>query len=193
MIRDRNINYKYQNLFLPAAAFHNVSTIAGTADGVPAFAEIATTEITALKMEEEADEASWGSAMPTWIDFANDIHVRVHYANVGTDAGTCIWTVKSFTPSFGETFQADDGTAISTSTLTDTLPTTANQLVVTPWAKVSGGTIVASAGDWLKLHVIFTDHGANDANCWFAGLEILYLPKLTDGPQVNDQPVPTDA
>ena len=193
MIRDRNINYKYQNLFLPAAAFHHVTGSAGTADGVPAFAEIATTEITGLKMEVEDDEASWGSAMPTWIDFANDIHIRVHYANVSTESGTVIWTVKSFTPSFGETFQADDGTAISTSTLTDTLPTTANQLVVTPWAKVSGDTIVTSAGDWLKLHVIFTNDGANNANCWFAGLEILYLPKLTDGPQVNDQTVPTDA
>jgi len=194
MIRDRNIGYKYQNLFIPAAGFHVVSAAGTGGGGAPVFAEIGGTEITALQMDvEDTDLASWGSAMPTWIDFANDIHLRVHYANVSTDAGTCVWTVKSFTPSFGEAFTQDDGTAISSTSLSDTLPTTAQRLVATPWGKVDGGTIVTSAGDWLKLHVVYDDDGANNANCYFAGLEILYLPKLTDGPQVNDQPVPTDA
>ena len=77
-------------------------------------------------------------------------------------------------------------------TVSDT-PSAINVPLATPWAKADSSTTggIAGTSDILRIFVDCTTDTANDPR--LVGLEIKYLPKLTNGPQVNNQADPTDA
>ena len=193
MIRDRNINYKYQSLYLPAGAFDFIAAGTGPADPIYAadnLGELGTTGIVGINLGAgTGDEAGFITMpTPTNIDWDNSVFYRVLYA-VDDDTST------SFELSASETdFGAAPlllGAVTAFATLTST--PVANVINATPWAKTDSSTTngVAGTSDVLRYHIECTANMGNDP--FFVGLEIRYIPKLTDGPQVNDQPAPTDA
>tara|TARA_Y100001938_G_scaffold41309_1_gene57018 strand:- start:4318 stop:4899 length:582 start_codon:yes stop_codon:yes gene_type:complete len=193
MIRDKNIEYKYMNLWLPGGSFDLISGSNGPVDPMDAvdkLAELGSTGIVGLTLADGiGDEAGFITMpTPTYIDWDNDVFYRVLYGANNT-------TSTSFELSASETaFGAapkliGDVTAFATCTSTPV----ANVLSATPWAKTDSSTTdgVAGTSDMLRFHVKCTAN--TGGGIIMVGLEIRYLPKLTNGPQVNNQPAPTDA
>ena len=193
MIRDKNIEYKYMNLWLPGGSFDLISGSNGPVDPidiVDKLAELGSTGIVGLSLSAgSGDEAGFITMpTPTYIDWDNDVFYRVLYGATNT-------TSTSFEVSASETaFGAAPAllgavTAFATCTSTPA----ANVLSATAWAKTDSSTTngVAGTSDMLRYHVECTANMGG--GIVMVGLEIRYLPKLTNGPQVNNQEDPTDA
>ena len=200
MIRDKNINYKYQSLYFPAAAFDRL--VAG-ADGADAgddaenLEEVATTGFIAWQFAGGDDQIHVSMPTPTNIDWDNSVFYRVIWAaaNAADLTQTETFVLKADEVAFGTApkvaFGDVDGlTAFAT--LSDT-PSAINVPLATPWGKADSSTSggIAGTSDVLRIFVDCTTDTTSDPR--LIGLELKYLPKLTPDTQVNDQADPTDA
>ena len=193
MIRDKNIGYKYQSLYFPAAAFDKVDDgTSGQDTGASGdnFEEVATTGFMAWQFAGGDDQVHVSMTTPTNVDWDNNVFYRAIWA-----AASGGGSVETFAFSVSE---VDFGTAPATSaptafaSVSDT-PGSINVPLATPWAKADSSTTNGITGtkDMLRIFVDCTTDSANDPR--LIGLELKYLPKLTPSPQTNDQADPTDA
>jgi len=193
MIRDKNIEYKYQSLFLPAAAFATPSGGGGTLETVN-LQEVGSTGILAGDFDAAAERLLWSSTMPSHVDWDNDIFLRVVYANQGTTSETVTWKIRLTHHAFGAAPATDDPTDSDTFTkeltLSDATNTTKHAIVATAWSELAA-SVITSTKDFLSLVVELDAAAAGTYN--MIGIELKHLPKLTPSPQTNNQADPTDA
>tara|TARA_R100001594_G_scaffold141778_1_gene188109 strand:+ start:849 stop:1448 length:600 start_codon:yes stop_codon:yes gene_type:complete len=199
MIRDKNINYKYKIDTVEAQNFSSMFNLdSGNGDIELAndndihFEQIDTTGLVGLKMTTStAQLARTLLYSPTHIDWANDVFFRVIWSSDSTDGSdTITWQIKLL--------KRDEGgfPALGTQALDTVIAADTNQgaacIHYTSWGKLNGGTIAPDLNDFVVVDVELTAFDAvEDKFC--VGYQMAYLPKLTDSPQVNDQPAPTDA
>jgi hypothetical protein len=195
MIRDKNINYKYQSLYFPASTFDwkpGSADNQDAGDGNDDLVEVGTTGLVGWKFDGGDDQVFISMPTPTGVDWDNDVFYRVIWAAaVSGDLGL----TESFAISADEVaFGAAPATSAPTAfvTVSDT-PGAINVPLATPWAKANSSTTngIAGTSDVLRIFVDCTTDTANDPR--LVGLELKYLPKLTPGPQTNDQADPADA
>tara|TARA_R110002167_G_scaffold45075_4_gene135482 strand:+ start:9761 stop:10348 length:588 start_codon:yes stop_codon:yes gene_type:complete len=195
MIRDKNINYKYQSLYLPAAAFDwkpGSADNQDAGDGNEDLVEVGTTGFVGWKFDGGDDQVFISMPTPTSIDWDNNVFYRVIWAAAVSNDLTA---TESFALSAAEVaFGAAPATSAPAAfaTVSDT-PSAINVPLATPWAKADSSTTdgIAGTSDVLRIFVDCTTDTANDPR--LIGLELKYLPKLTPSPQTNDQADPTDA
>jgi len=192
MIRDRNINYKYQSLYLPAQSFDKLTNFTDAGDAADDLIEVGTTGLLGWKFDGGDDQIYITMTTPNQIDWDNSVFYRVIWA-IATASDltlTDTFALSASETAFGALPAVSAPTAFTS--VTDT-PSAISVVLATPWAKTDSTTTdgVAGTSDMLRLYVDCTSDSANDPR--LLGLEIKYLPKLTDGPQTNDQADPTDA
>tara|TARA_Y100000296_G_C5035812_1_gene187206 strand:- start:2 stop:586 length:585 start_codon:yes stop_codon:yes gene_type:complete len=194
MIRDKNIEYKYQSLFLPAVAFD--VKISGTptdaGDGGELYQENGSTGLIGYEFDVDDKSVSVVMPTPTHVDWDNSVFYRVLYSTESGQTGSIQWNVHAKESSFGALPSVEHSAGNEFVSLSDTA-STAEVLLATPWGKADSSTTngVTGTEDVMKLYVeIETGHGLSPH---FHGLEIQYLPKLTTSPQTNNQADPTDA
>tara|TARA_Y100001970_G_C13798222_1_gene633677 strand:- start:35 stop:619 length:585 start_codon:yes stop_codon:yes gene_type:complete len=194
MIRDKNIEYKYQSLYLPALAFD--VKISGTpvdaGNAADTYVENASTGLLGYLMDADEGGVAVMMPTPTHIDWDNSVQYRVLYSTIAGQTGAITWELHAKESNFGAlpaVEHTDDAEFVS---LADTASTAA-VLLATPWGKADSSSTNAITGtkDIIKIYVEI--ESGHDKSPHFHGLEIRYLPKLTDGPQVNNQADPTDA
>ena len=195
MIRDKNIEYKYQSLYFPAAAFDwkpGSADNQDAGDGNDDLVEVGTTGFVGWKFDGGDDQVFISMPTPTNVDWDNDVFYRVIWAAaVSSDLSlTESFAISAAEVAFGAAPATSAPTAFAT--VSDT-PSAINVPLATPWAKADSSTTngIAGTSDILRIFVDCTTDTANDPR--LVGLEIKYLPKLTNGPQVNNQADPTDA
>ena len=195
MIRDKNIEYKYQSLYFPAAAFDwkpGSADNQDAGDGNDDLVEVGTTGFVGWKFDGGDDQVFISMPTPTNVDWDNDVFYRVIWAAaVSSDLSlTESFAISAAEVAFGAAPATSAPTAFAT--VSDT-PSAINVPLATPWAKANSSTTdgIAGTSDILRIFVDCTTDTANDPR--LVGLEIKYLPKLTNGPQVNNQADPTDA
>lgn len=195
MIRDKNIEYKYQSLYFPAAAFDwkpGSADNQDAGDGNDDLVEVGTTGFVGWKFDGGDDQVFISMPTPTNVDWDNDVFYRAIWAAaVDND----LEDTESFAISADEVaFGAAPATSAPTAfaTVSDT-PSAINVPLATPWAKANSSTTdgITGTSDILRIFVHCTTDTDNDPR--LIGLEIKYLPKLTGGSQVNNQADPTDA
>mgnify|MGYP003627303680 CR=1 FL=1 len=193
MLKDRNISYKHQSMYFPAAAFDKVDDGTSGQDaggGDDNFEEVATTGFMAWQFAGGDDQVHMSMTTPTNVDWDNDVFYRVIWA-----AASAAGATETFAFSVSE---VDFGTAPATAaptafaSVSDTAASI-NVPVATPWASTNSSTTdgITGAKDMLRIFVDCTTDSANDPR--FIGLEMKYTPKLTDGPQHATADAPTDA
>ena len=198
MIRDRNIGYRYKKHFLPATAF-NCYTTEGVNEDLSSIVNV-TTVLTAVDTDKYVGALTGGaddiirlaSPLPGDWDFGNDMFFRVVYSDAAVGGtATQSLTVKLDVFGFGNAITAP-ATALTTVIAVDS-SSGDDKVDATPWGKLDGGTIDPD-GTASDFWVVDIEHREGDTEpVTIIGLEVAYLPKLTDFPQVNDQPEPTDA
>tara|TARA_R100000008_G_scaffold53684_1_gene32658 strand:- start:4737 stop:5330 length:594 start_codon:yes stop_codon:yes gene_type:complete len=197
MILDRNIKYKYQSLYFPAAAFDwkpGSADNQDAGDGNDDLVEVGTTGFVGWKFDADPsdDQVFITMPTPTNVDWDNDVFYRVIWA-AATSSDLSL--TESFAISAAEVaFGAAPATSAPTAfaTVSDT-PSAINVPLATPWAKANSSTTdgIAGTSDILRVFVDCTTDTANDPR--LIGLELKYLPKLTDGAQHKLTTDPTDA
>ena len=198
MIKDRNIDYKYQSMYFPAAAFDRLVDGPGGADAgddAENLEEVATTGFMAWQFAGGDDQIHVSLPTPTDIDWDNSVFYRVIWAAASAGGASETFVLKADEVAFGtapKVASADVDALTAFATLTDT-PGAINVPLATPWGKADSSTTggIAGTSDVLRIFVDCTTDSANDPR--LIGLELKYLPKLTDGPQANDNVDPTDA
>jgi len=198
MIRDKNINYKYKVDTIEVASFSSMHETDGSGNITPIHTDtIEFTEINAvgqvgLKMVA-GEIGRTAMYSPTHIDWANDVFFRTVHANASTNtAHTTTWIVTVDKLDVGSAFSNPATGALSTAIPVDANHGSANRIQFTEWGKLDGDTIAPDMNDLLSVDVEL-DALDGSADTFLMALQIAYLPKFTDGPQVNDQPAPTDA
>jgi hypothetical protein len=130
---------------------------------------------------------------PTYIDWENDVFFRAVHANASTNtAHTTTWIVTVDKADAGGAFSNPATGALSTPIPADANHGSANRIQFTEWGKLDGGTLAPDINDFLSIDVEL-DALDGSADTFLMALQIAYLPKLTNGPQVNNQADPTDA
>jgi hypothetical protein len=193
MIRDKNINYKYQSLYFPAAAFDKVDDgTSGQDTGASGdnFEEVATTGFMAWQFAGGDDQVHVSMTTPTNVDWDNNVFYRAIWAAASAGGATETFAFSVSEVDFGTAPVTTAPTAFAS--VSDTAASI-NVPLATPWAKADSSTTDGITGtkDMLRIFVHCTLDTANDPR--LIGLEIKYLPKLTPDTQVNDQADPTDA
>jgi hypothetical protein len=200
MIKDRNIHYKYQSLYFPAAAFDKVDDGTSGQDagaGDDNFEEVATTGFMAWQFAGGDDQIHVSMVTPTNIDWDNDVFYRVIWAAASGGASVETFLLKADEVAFGtapKVAVADVDSLTAFATLTDT-PSAINVPLATPWGKADSSTSGGIAGttDVLRIFVDCSTDDTSTNDPRLIGLEIQYLPKLTDGAQNKLTDDPTDA
>lgn len=198
MIKDRNISYKYKTEFMSAYTFnyYELAThIKGTIGGTAKLAEIGALGVVGVKLDAADEFARLTFPVPSYWDTGNKIFVRCIWSDNGT-AGTenmeahfAVWYQEK---TYGTAPTAAMGTtALDTVIVADKHSGSADTIQATPWGTVDADSI-ASATDYLTVDVELAVD-TNDLAPVLVGVEWAYLPKLTSGPQVNDNSDPTDA
>jgi len=198
MIRDKNIEYKYKVDTIEVASFSSMHETDSNGNITPIHTnDIEFTEINAVGqvgLKMEADEISRTALYsPTYIDWENDVFFRAVHANASTNtAHTTTWVVNVDKADAGGHFSHPATGTLDTVIPADANHGSANAIQFTEWGKLDGGTLAPDINDFLSIDVKL---GALDgsADTFLMALQIAYLPKLTDGPQVNNQADPTDA
>ena len=205
MIKDRNIGYKYKTEFMSAYTFnyYELSTgttppVQGTIGGAAKLAEIGDLGVVGVKTLNAGEFARLTFPVPSYWDTANKIFVRCIWSDNGT-AGTenmeAHWAVWYQEKTYGTAPLAASGagnaTALDSLIPADKHSGSADTIQATPWGTVNAGSI-ASTTDYLTVDVEL-DVDTNDLDPVLVGIEWAYLPKLTAGPQVNDNVDPTNA
>ena len=195
MIKDRNIEYKYQSLYFPAAAFDwkpGSADNQDAGDGNDDLVEVGTTGFVGWKFDGGDDQGFISMPTPTNVDWDNDVFYRVIWAAaVSSDLSlTESFAVSAAEVAFGAAPATSAPTAFAT--VSDT-PSAINVPLATPWAKANSSTTdgIAGTSDILRIFVDCTTDTANDPR--LIGLELKYLPKLTGGAQNKMADNPTDA
>ena len=197
MIKDKNISYKHQSMYFPDAAFDwkpGSADNQDAGDGNDDLVEVGTTGFVGWKFDVDPgdDQVFISMPTPTNIDWDNDVFYRVIWA-AATSSDLSL--TESFAISAAEVaFGAAPATSAPTAfaTVSDT-PSAINVPLATPWASANSSTADGITGtkDMLRIFVDCTTDTANDPR--LIGLELKYMPKLTDGPQHATADAPTDA
>ncbi len=192
MIRDKNIEYKYMNLWLGAQVWDKNLLFTDAGDAGELLTEVNSVGMMGWQFDGGDDEVYYTLPTPTYIDWDNDVYYRVIYA-VDSEASGQVetFTLSASETAFGVLPSASAPTAFLT--LSDTAAATGVALA-TPWQSANSETEegIAGTSDLLRLYVKNTTED-DTQQAYMLGLEIRYLPKLTSGPQVSNQPAPTDA
>jgi len=193
MIRDRNIQWARQRLYIPVTNFTGYDdALASLADAAPAIVELDALEFAVLPCAAN-DSVSHIMAFPSMWDITKEIGVRVFWtavaaASATTDAAT--WIVLYD--------QADeDELIIAPATALDT-PIVALDVLGTldnsPLKKTSRGIINANKFDEAAMAGTFAFNIELDAVTTFSGdepvllgIEFDYYPMLTVGPINTDK------
>ena len=120
-----------------------------------------------------------------------DRNINYKYKNEYWPVGT----FSCFTGASGATVDAVDGNplvalSLDTPIVADPHCETGSGINATKWGTIDANSLSA---DFITLDVEMTAEAADGMEAILFGIEWLYLPKLTDGPQVSDQADPTDA
>jgi len=193
MIRDRNINYKYQNLYIPAAAFDRLVTGASgvdSGDDAENLEEVGTTGFMAWQFAGGDDQIFVSMPTPTNIDWDNSVFYRVIWAAASGGGATETFAFSVSEVAFGVAPTTSAPTAFGT--VSDT-PGAINVPLATTWVKADSSTAngIVGTSDMMRVFVDCTTDSANDPR--LIGLELKYLPKLTSDVQRNNNADPTDA
>jgi len=191
MIRDRNINYKYQNLWIGAQAWDKNLLFVDAGDAGELLTEVQTSGIMGWQFDGGDDSLYHTLATPTHIDWDNSVFYRIVYAVDTASDLTETFSVSASGFSFGALPATTPPTAFVT---VSGVPDSAETVVATAWGKADSSTTdgITGTSDMLRLYVTNTTEG-DAQQAYMVGLELRFLPKLTDGPQTNDQTDPTDA
>jgi len=200
MIKDKNVGYKYQSKFFRALAFDRTVVGASGADAgddADNLEEVGATGFMAWQFAGGDDQIHLSMPTPTDIDWDNSVFYRVIWAAAAGPSGADTFALKADEVAFGTAPKVASGDVDSLTafaTLTDT-PGATNVPLATPWGKADSSTSGGITGtkDMLRIFIDCTTDNTSSNDPRLIGLELKYLPKLTDGPQVNVLPNPTDA
>ena len=190
MIRDKNIEYKYKTEFFPVTSFNSfIGTAASQSMAGNLLEAGGDNGYSALEMNNNDDIARLVMPIPSHWDTANDMFFRVLYVHeLGPSAVNYAVLFKQ--SAFGAAISgAESGGTLDTVIPSDT-STGSDALDATAWGTMNGGTLLST-----NDVVCFDINSANGTAVvtQLVGFEVAYLPKLTVGPQVNNQADPTDA
>ena len=191
MIRDKNIEYKYLHEFLPITAFNTFEGASGASTDATSGTELAewsSLGVVGLEQQSVGNQARCMLPVPSYWDTANDIFVRVIWTDPSTETNKATYIVTYNELSFGAAPSLSN-TALDTPIEADAHSGVANTLNATKWGKINADSINA---DYLIVDVEMDAQGGG-LNPLTMGIEWAYLPKFTNGPQVNNQADPTDA
>tara|TARA_B100000700_G_scaffold266832_1_gene306232 strand:- start:6723 stop:7319 length:597 start_codon:yes stop_codon:yes gene_type:complete len=198
MIRDKNIEYKYKVDTIEVASFSSMHETDSGGNITPIhtddieFEQINSVGQVGLKMEA-GELGRTALYSPTYIDWENDVFFRAVHANASTNtAHTTTWVVNVDKVDAGGAFSHPATGTLDTVIPADANHGSANRIQFTEWGKLDGGALAPDINDFLSIDVKL---GALDgsADTFLMALQIAYLPKFTSGPQVSNQPAPTDA
>lgn len=190
MIKDRNINYKYKTEFFPTSSFNSFVAADSISSGHAAALVEAGGDngYSSMLMDNDLDLARLVAPIPSHWDTANDMFFRVLYVVTGgSSTVNYVFTFKQ--SAFGAAIAgAASVPALDTPIASDT-STGSDALDATAWGKMNGGTLLSTSD------VVCIDLTANStaSNTQLVGLEVAYLPKLTDGAQNRQTNDPTNA
>lgn len=188
MIRDRNIQWARQRMYIPVWHFQGYllteaapNLISSQADGPPALAEFSTLEMVALSMAPN-DSITHIMEFPSYWNISEDIGCRVVFGQVGATAGETANFIVLYD-------QADDGEAIiaPATVLTTAVPLSTVVGATTTWTRtgrgiINGGTFDESALDGMFAFNIELDaDGTADDEIRLFGISWDYIPMLTVG------------
>lgn len=199
MIRNRNIDRYWRNLFIPAVDFSSVRTPTAT----PAIASaintnealsINSTGIFGVKMNTAGDTIRHYFRVPVDFDSSQPTYVRVHWTSgSSTTADTITWKVfrKARTQNV-EALTATIDTALDTAIPQDTVPVaTAFAVCVTSSGKINAGSITPTDVQELALEMDAKAAGLSE-DIFALGVELLYVPLLAkDTYGVNTPALPS--
>jgi len=192
MIRDKNIEYKYKKDFWPVGTFSTFAGAAGaTVDAVSgrSLTEMASLGVVGLKQTTAGDIARNFLPLPSYWDTDNDIHVRVIWAEEGTSSSEITYKILYKELSFGQA-PAAGATELDKVLVADPHCGVAEGVNATKWGTINAGSL---SGDYLIVDVEMDAESAGGLSANLLGVEWAYIPKFTNGPQVNNQADPTDA
>jgi len=195
MIKDRNIGYTYKREWFPVNTWNCWHTVGGVLT-------MSTTGSAELQQAAEGmigakfDTNNLGSLImpkPSEWDFENDVFVRVIWSDQGGSDSAVTWTFNWRNFSFGAANATPTG-VLDTVLESDAHGKTNDGVNATKWGKLSGGSItpVSEGESFVRFDVKLTVDSGN-IDPVLHGVEVAYLPKLTDGAQNKLTDDPTDA
>jgi hypothetical protein len=197
MIKDRNIDYRYSRQWIPATSFNTfvgasgASVAGGTAvTTLPTLTQVGALGPVGALFADPNDLLRLTMPTPHAWDLDNDIFFRVLWSDGATTTGSVTWKI------LWKTFQFQAAPAAADTVLARPIEAqldtaTANVVNATTWGRLAASSIDTNAA-FLVLDVEM-DADAGNINPIMIGLEVAYLPKLTDGTQNNDNAAPADA
>jgi len=203
MIMDRNFAYKYRIETIHASAMTSMGNLVGTEDGDADFIHPAGSNADALLTTfGSAGLVGWKMTIasrlvrhllysPTYMDWANDIFFRVIWASGSTTtADTIDWKILLARVG-SDTAPTTAAVPLATPIAQDTVHGTANVVQYTRWGVLNGDTLAPDDTNFITVDVELEAFAAGlSEDKGVLGVQIAYLPKLTDGPQVNDNASP---
>ena len=199
MIQDRNINYKFQSMYFPATSFDwkpGSADNQDAGDGSDDLVEVGTTGFVGWKFDGGDDQLHISLPTPTVVDWDNDVFYRVIWVAATSNNANETFVLKADEVAFGTAPKVASGDVdglTAFATLTDNPDNAANVPLATPWGQANSSTSGGITGttEVLRIFVDCTTDSANDPR--LVGLELKYIPKLTDGAQSAFATEPVDA
>ena len=196
MIKDRNIDYRWRKKTIWAKEWANAvgaaTAVLDTLDvgGTPVSATLNTSGVMGFSLDAAGEFVRHVMPINSDVDWDNDVWFRVLWSSgSSTPADTIdwkfLWKTVAINGALPPTVDETLGTTIAQDNVT-----AANELQVTAAGKIDGGTIDTSA----QVIVIDAEMEAFAAGLsevkLFLGVEMAYIPKFTDGPQIHDNADP---
>jgi len=202
MIKDRNIDYKYRIETIHASAMTSMGNLVGTEDGDADFIHPAGSNADALLTTfGSAGLVGWKMTTagrlvrhllysPTYMDWENDIFFRVIWTSgSSTTADTIDWKVL-LGRTGSDTAPTGAAVPLGPPIARDTVAA-ANVVQYTRWGTLIASTLVPDDTNFITVDVEMDAFAAGlSEDKGLLGVQIAYIPKLTDGPQVNDNASP---
>jgi hypothetical protein len=155
--------------------------IIGAADALPV-REVGALATLGVLFSNDGEFMRHFMPLPTGVDYANDIYMRVVWSSSSSTAtDSILWRIKYDLGSWNNVIAQGTlaGTALDTAIVTDTKGVaTANIMQATTWGKINAGTINPSTKDWIVLDLNYqTETGLT--SCLAHGVQFLYIPKFS--------------
>ena len=157
--------------------------------GTPGVAEVGTTGLAGVLMNTDADAVSWMGRVPRDWDLKHKVGFRVLWATASTEAAdTVAWKVTYGAIAAGEALAAP-ATALSTAIAEDTVDTTTAYVLQRSERGILDGGSIAAADLLVALGVEMDAKAVGlSEDLFFIGLECDYVPLLTTGRPVQNDP-----
>ena len=182
-VRDMNIGWLAKSIYIPAQSFQSQITGAFIGDGTPVFAEISSFDYCGVLLASTGTGINHVMRIPYDLDRGKQVRFRVWWSLNVTDADveTPTLTYALYTP---PALLTDAATALDTVIPAYTFSATANSIEVTDFGIMNKNTITKN-NEFIALKLICTFNTASNSEISLMGLEMIYSPRRTLGPERN--------